>query len=167
MWGGALGDKRWVRFIELLYNALNLESFRVYDANTISASEEVNFSPREKFRCESFNVILDQLSVALQQRRVAYQSVYDRFKVVVNLCTLSDAEIKTEVEKLASAFPKDFSDSSVFAEGIIQFAAFAKLRSCVTPSQQAILLHDEGLADTFPSVNVALRIYSSMMVTNC
>ena len=93
--------------------------------------------------------------------------MHDIFKVVVNLCTLSDAEIKTEVEKLASAFPKDFSDSSVFAEEFIQFAAFAKLRSCVTPSQQTILLHDEGLADTFPSVNVALRIYLSMMVTNC
>ena len=93
--------------------------------------------------------------------------MYDRFKVVVNLCTLSDTEIKTEVEKLASAFPKDFSYSSVFAEEIIQFAVFAKLRSCVTPSQQEILLHDEGLADTFPSVNVVLRIYLSTMVTNC
>ena len=103
-----------------------------YDTNTTSASEEVNFSPRENFRCETFNVILDQLSVALQQWWVAYQTVYDRFKVVVNLCTLSDAEIKTEVEKLASAFPKDFSDNSVFAQEIIQFAVFAKLRSCVT-----------------------------------
>ena len=55
----------------------------------------------------------------------------------------------------------------MFAEEIIQFAAFAKLRSYVTPSQQAILLHDEGLADTFPNVNVAFRIYLSMMVTNC
>ena len=43
-----------------------------YDTNTTSASEEVNFSPRENFRCETFNVILDQLSVALQQWRVAY-----------------------------------------------------------------------------------------------
>ena len=81
-----------------------------YDTNTKSASEQVglNISPRENFTCETFNVILDQLSVALQQQRVAYQSVYDRFKVVVNLCTLSEAEIKTEVEKLASASPKDF-----------------------------------------------------------
>ena len=55
----------------------------------------------------------------------------------------------------------------MFAEEIIKFAAFAKLRSCGTSSQQAILLHDEGLADIFPSVNVALRIYLSMMVTNC
>ena len=93
--------------------------------------------------------------------------MYDRFKIVVNLCTLSDDEIKTEVEKFVSAFPKDFSDSSVFAEEVIQFAAFPKIRSCVTPSQQAILLHDEGLSDTFPNVNVAFRIYLSMMVTNC
>ena len=26
-----------------------------YDTNTTSVSEEVNFSPREKFRCETFN----------------------------------------------------------------------------------------------------------------
>ena len=32
-------------------------------------------------------------------------------------------------------------------------------------SQQAVLLYEDGLADTFPSVNVALRIYLSMMVT--
>ena len=67
---------------------------KYYDTNTTSASEEVNFSPREKFRRETFNAILDQLSVALQQQWVAYQSVYDRIKVVVNLCTLSDAETK-------------------------------------------------------------------------
>ena len=118
-----------------------------------------------KVRCGSFNVILDQLSVALQERRVAYQSVYDRFKVIVNLCSLPDAEIRSEAEKLITAFPRDFSN--VLIEEIVQFAAFAKLRSCLTPSQQALLLHDEGLADTFPNVNVALRIYLSMMVANC
>ena len=54
----------------------------------------------------------------------------------------------------------------MFIEETVQFAAFAKLRSCLTPSQRAVLLYDEGLADTFPSVNVALRIYLSM-VTSC
>ena len=74
-------------------------------------------------------------------------------------------EIRSEAEKLITAFPRDFSN--VLIEEIVQFAAFAKLRSCLTPSQQAVLLHDEGLADTFPNVNVALRIYLSMMVANC
>lgn len=56
---------------------------------------------------------------------------------------------------------------NIYVEEIIQFAAFAKLRSCLTPSQQPILLQDEGLADTFSGVNVLLRICLSMMVTSC
>ena len=70
-----------------------------YDIKPTSVLEEVVFSPEEKFKCKTFNVILDQLSTALQHRQVAYQAVYDRFKLVVTLCTLSDAEIKTEAEK--------------------------------------------------------------------
>ena len=68
---------------------------------------------------------------------------------------------------LANPFPKDFRDSSVFAYKIIQFLAFVKLRSCAFPSQKIILLHDEGLTDTFPSINVARKIYLSMMASNC
>ena len=55
----------------------------------------------------------------------------------------------------------------MLVDEIVQFSAYAKQRSCVTPSKQAVLLHDEGLSDTFPSVNVALRMYLSMMVTSC
>lgn len=55
----------------------------------------------------------------------------------------------------------------MFIEELVQFADFAKLRLCLTPSQQAALLHDEGLADTLSGVNVALRIFLSMMVTSC
>ena len=36
-----------------------------YDESPTSVSEEVVFSPREKFRNQTFHVILDQLSVAL------------------------------------------------------------------------------------------------------
>ena len=71
------------------------------------------------------------LSIVLQQLRVAYQSVYGRLTVVVNLCIL--------YLMLESVFTKEFRDSCVFAEEIIQFVAFAKLRSCVSPSQQVIL----------------------------
>ena len=51
----------------------------------------------------------------------------------------------------------------MFVEETVQLAAFAKLSSCLTPSQQAVLLHDEGLADNFLGFYVAL----SIMVTNC
>ena len=91
--------------------------------------------------------------------------MYDRFNVIINLCSLSDIDIQNEAKEFIKAYPQDFS--SVFVDEIVQFAGFAKIRSCLTPSKQAILLHDEGLADTFPGVYVALRIYLSMMVTSC
>ena len=69
-----------------------------------------------------------------------------------------------EAKNLSSAFPQDFS--GVYTEKIVLFAAFTKLNSSLTPSQQAVLIHNEGLADTFPGVKVALRIYLSMIVTS-
>ena len=48
----------------------------------------------------------------------------------------------------------------MFADEIIPFFAFF-------PSQQIMLLHDEGLTDTSQSINVARRIYLSMMASNC
>ena len=42
-----------------------------------------------------------------------------------------------------------------------------KYMFCVFSSKQVILLHDEGLTDTFPSINVVRRISLSMMASNC
>jgi len=122
-------------------------------------------SAREKFICETFYVVLDQLSVALKERKAVYDTSLIKFGVIVNLCSLSDASLKEEATKLICAYPQDLGSS--FTEEIVQFAAFAKLRSCSNPSQQAVLLYDEGLTDTFPGVYVALRIFLSMAVTNC
>ena len=97
--------------------------------------------------CETFNVILDQLSVALQNHNSS-QFMY-AYLILANL------------------FLKDFRDSSLLADEIIQFLAFVKFRSCVFSSKQVILLHDEGLTDTFPSINVVRRISLSMMASNC
>lgn len=67
--------------------------------------------------------------------------------------------------KLVSTYPHDATN--LLADEIVQFAAFAKIRKCLTSSQQAVLLYDEDLADTFPNACIALRIYLSLMVTNC
>lgn len=49
--------------------------------------------------------------------------------------------------KLVSTYPHDATN--LLADEIVQFAAFAKIRKCLTSSQQAVLLYDEDLADTF------------------
>jgi hypothetical protein len=48
-----------------------------------------------------------------------------------------------------------------------QWSSFAKLRKCDSPLLQISLLHENDLHSTFPNVSVALRIYLSLMITNC
>ena len=98
----------------------------------------------------------------LQKHSVAYQSVYDKKKEIINSCSLPHAEIKTEALKITGSFLCDFS--CVFVE-IVQFAAFANFKSYLIPSQQAVFLQDEGLLDIFLGGNVTLRVYLSMMFT--
>ena len=54
-----------------------------------------------------------------------------------------------------------------FADEMIQFVDFAKSRGCRTPSSLAMLLHTEDLQSTFPNVEIAIRMYMSVMVSNC
>lgn len=49
-------------------------------------------SSKENFKRLTFNVIIQQLQQALKNRRKAYQTVYDKFKAIVDLCSLSEAE---------------------------------------------------------------------------
>ena len=48
-----------------------------------------------------------------------------------------------------------------------QFIDFAKSRGCQTPSSLAMLLHTEDLQSTFSNVEIAIRMYMSIMVSNC
>ena len=86
-------------------------------------------------------------------RKIQMENFQCHFRLVVCCLTITQGN--------TSAFPQDFS--SVFVEENVQFAAFAKLRSSLTPSQHVVLIYDEGLADTLLGVNVALRIYLSMI----
>ena len=84
--------------------------------------------------------------------------------MIICLSKLSDQALIAGATKLIDAYPKDLGSS--FPEELVQFSAFAKLRSCHTPSELALLLHHEDLADKFPGVNIAVRIFLIMAVSN-
>jgi len=54
-----------------------------------------------------------------------------------------------------------------YADEMIQFIDFNKSRGCQTPSSLAMLLHTEDLQSTFSNVEIAIRMYLSIMVSNC
>ena len=67
---------------------------------------------------------------------------------------------------MANTYSGDLQ-SGEFADEMIQFVDFAKSRGCRTPSSLAMLLHTEDLQSTFPNVEIAVRMYMSIMVSNC
>lgn len=121
---------------------------------------------KDKFRIETFIVIINQLVSSLRQRIDAYRAVHDVFKVVTDFNEIDTDHIREYAVSMANTFTKDLQ-SAEFADEMIQFVDFAKSRDCQTPSSLAILLYKEDLQSTFPNVEIAVRMYMSVMVSNC
>ena len=118
------------------------------------------------FYRETFLVTIDKIVVSLKERATSYQSVYTIFKVIVDSCNMTTDELRYNAQVLARNYSDDLS-MDTFPGEIVQFVAFAKRRDCTTPADQAKMLCEGDLIDTFPNVHVALRMYLCIMVTCC
>ena len=87
--------------------------------------------------------------------------------MLVNCIELSRDEhnISYACKKLYQEYPLDLNARS-FADEMVQFASFARARKCDTAISKSLLIHN-GLRVSFPNVSVALRMYLSLMATNC
>ena len=81
-------------------------------------------------------------------------------------------EIKKCSQSLVMAYPEDLEDH--LSEELIQFSAHLKtdLGACMDKKmnkevQMYKLIKENGLESAYPNVNIVLRIYLSLMVTNC
>ena len=75
-------------------------------------------------------------------------------------------------QSLVMAYPEDLEDH--LSEELIQFSAHLKtdLGACMDKKmnkevQMYKLIKENGLESAYPNVNIVLRIYLSLMVTNC
>lgn len=121
---------------------------------------------KDKFRIETFIVVINQLACSLKKRIDAYTEVRKVFKVVTDFNDINADQIRECAALMASTYPADLQ-SGEFGDEMIQFIEFAKSRGCQTPSSLAMLLHTEHLQSTFPNVEIAIRMYTSIMVSNC
>jgi len=148
---------------------------RAYDERT---SPETVLDPRERFRVEVFLVIVDSLVASLNKRLSAYQVVSNMFGFLGRLQDIPPAEVVTAAEVLVMKYPEDL-ESDLSAE-LTHFVKFLdtigtdKLQDYqgagVKSSRELLmflLLHEQQLTQTFPNVEIMLRIYLSMMVSNC
>jgi len=127
---------------------------------------DVVLQGREKFRIETFIVIVNQLQTSPRGRIDAYKDVRKVFIVIAEFHVLDNDQLREHAQTLAETYSTDL-EPSMFCNEMVQFVHFAKSRGCKTPASLAVLLHKEDLHSAFPNVAIALRIYMCLMVSNC
>ena len=120
----------------------------------------------DKIRIETFFVIINHLVSSLRRRIDAYRDAREVFKVVTDFNDIDADQMREYSLAMANTYSGDLQ-AGEFADEMIQFVDFAKSRGCRIPSSLAMLLHTEDLQSTFPNVEIAIRMYMSVMVSNC
>ena len=152
-------------------------------------AEDTILEGRNKFRIEVYIPILDSLAAGLQQRSVAYDNINSRFSFIEKLPDLTVSQIKEHCELTSAYYDKDLDENEMYLE-CIQFSNYVaeelerkhleeskvldaekdKDRQLSPKSILANLytkIKTENLLSSFPNIEILLRIFLCMMVTNC
>lgn len=136
------------------------------DEDRGGVEQEVILTGREKFRVETFFVIIDRLKTELLRRKEAYSVIASTFSVFSNMSSLSPSEISERAANLQALYDNDLEPS--FANECIHFSHLIKCSKITdTPSSMNKFLRQENLQQTFPNVGIALRMYLCTAVSNC
>lgn len=147
-------------------------------------SVEATFSsPAQKFRVEQYIPIFDTLNSSLTQRIAAYDTVNTYFGFLRQIYDLDTDEIRFHSNKLRELYSNDLEEN--LANELIQFRELAKEFNITIKSNNESekaekkksdisfeaklykLIMDEELTETFPNVEITLRIYLTLMTSNC
>ncbi|CAM1302471.1 Uncharacterised protein r2_g1238 [Pycnogonum litorale] len=116
-------------------------------------------------------LVIDQFIASLDQRLQAYKQISSQFSYFSNLKELSSDELQAAAEQLVRSYP-DYLDIT-FIDELCQFVTFANIFTDEEPKNISTelflyrLIIDKGVQDTFPNIEIALRIYLILMVSNC
>ena len=140
---------------------------KVFFDDSATPDTSTELSPRDKFRIECFNPILDSLAIELRKRVAAYSDVENMFSFLTNFDSLDLPTVRSRAEALVTRYPDDLESS--FVEEFIQFMSIARANSGRTAIQMSESLLTEGslLLPTFPNVAIAFRIFLTIPVNNC
>ncbi|XP_060836346.1 uncharacterized protein LOC132919011 [Rhopalosiphum padi] len=128
-------------------------------------------SPKEKFRIESFISVVDQLIVSLTERIGAYETICQRFGFLNKIEKLETSELQSAANYLVSIYSNDLESS--LGNELIQFGSFVKIYIETRKDNEQWemflyrIIEENNLQCTFPNIEVVLRIYLVLMVSNC
>lgn len=136
-----------------------------------SNAPAAQLTPSEKFRVENFLPVIDNYLSALSSRLSAYDYVSSLFGFFSKLTQISPNGLKEASDKLVEAYNDDLD--SCLGNELIQFQEFVNVfkdeeEPDVSKEQfMYTLIHEKSVQDEFPNVEIALRIYLVLMITNC
>ena len=133
------------------------------------SAEQILLNESKKFKVETYLSILDSLNSHLTKRAEAYESIGNMFSFFGQLKTIdcNELSLSQRCEKLANAYHEDLDYNELLNE-CKQFKHYiVHDEECKTlPDMYSKLISDK-LKPVFPNVEIALRIFMCMMVTNC
>ena len=148
-----------------------------YIGSSVPDEEFESLSDSAKFKSQVFLIIIDKLVTALSKRRDAYGKVCGVFGQIRKLKSLSNDQIKEMSSKLINAYPKDLDES--LSNEFVHFNELMKsdIASHIEQKNEkdAVSIElqfyrfiiDNEFQSMFENVETVLRIYLSLMVTNC
>ncbi|KFM62958.1 Zinc finger MYM-type protein 1, partial [Stegodyphus mimosarum] len=118
-------------------------------------------SAKDSFKINVFFIVLDVLCAEMTKRRTAYTSLYDTFSFLTDN-TLTEDIIKVKAQALVKMYPSDLEENFVD-----EYLIFSNLYPKTTSITDLIKLQiKDKLVSSFPNVNIALRIYLSILGSN-
>ena len=134
-------------------------------------ASDAELTPSQKFRVTSYIPVIDQFVVSLAHCLSSYEELCSRFGFLGKLESLSPVEIESLADNIVIVCKDDLEQC--FGNELVQFVAFPNefLKDADDNIGKEHILYkliiDKRIKCSFPNVEIALRMYSIIMVTNC
>ena len=149
--------------------AKSRKRIRKKQANDGSAPEAA-LNPRDSFRISTYYAIIDTLQAQMKSRSEVYKEISNRFSFLNNM-NLSDEQYLQGSKMLVDSYPVDL-DINLCGE-LQQFHCYMRAKSNNTGKTKFSHLDlynslvEDKIQSVFPNVEITLRIFLTLMITNC
>ncbi|KAK4883548.1 hypothetical protein RN001_006867 [Aquatica leii] len=130
------------------------------------------FQGREKFRIQVYLPIIDELITQLQRRSQAYDELLNLFGFFSKLTVLRAKKLEVHCQKFSEFYVNDVDGNDLlleclhFEHHLLQEKMLGMYSSSIPIHQMYKLLKNNHLEETFPNLEIAFRIFLSLMITN-
>lgn len=136
---------------------------------------EVSFSSTESYRINQFFPIIDTFITSLNQRILAYEEVELRFGFLSRFDILTEDELTKHAKILTNFYETDLDETlegelSRFQKYCSSELNFDPEKSKISREQAMYSLlidKDAGIRESFPNVEIVLRLYLTLIISNC